>query len=77
MTAGFFCGRLLADVGAKVIKVEQPEGDPGRFKYWIGVLTPVVSGIGRWPHATAAGSGWAFHRVVLHARGQPPSAWLL
>ena len=27
---GYLCGRLLADLGALVIKVEPPGGDPGR-----------------------------------------------
>ncbi|MCH2171334.1 CoA transferase [Myxococcota bacterium] len=40
--AGAYCGKLFADMGAEVIKVERPGGDAARFEppFWNGVPGP-------------------------------------
>ena len=39
---GFFAGRLLGDLGADVIKIEPPGGDPARRRapFWGGIEDP-------------------------------------
>jgi crotonobetainyl-CoA:carnitine CoA-transferase CaiB-like acyl-CoA transferase len=39
---GFLCGKILADLGVNVIKVEKPGGDPSRFSgpFWGGQPDP-------------------------------------
>jgi len=50
---GSFCGKLMADAGACVTKVEPPSGDPGRFigPFWHGVFHPERS-LPFWYHNT-------------------------
>jgi benzylsuccinate CoA-transferase BbsE subunit len=42
---GFLCGKILADLGVDVIKVERPGGDPSRNKgpFWHDVPDPEKS----------------------------------
>jgi crotonobetainyl-CoA:carnitine CoA-transferase CaiB-like acyl-CoA transferase len=44
--AGAFCARLLADLGAEVVKIEPPDGDPARHSgpFPPGRATPETSG---------------------------------
>ena len=45
---GWLCGRILADLGADVVKVEPPGGDPGRLR------PPLIEG----PTGVVAGCAW-------------------
>ncbi len=42
LPAASYCARLLADLGAEVIKLEPPDGDPARH------LPPRMTGQGAW-----------------------------
>jgi len=50
---GALCGRILGDLGADVVKVEPPGGDPARL------LPPFVDGV---PHADRSLRFWAFNQ---------------
>ena len=49
MLAGPFCGMLLADLGAEVIKIEAPDGDLGRTisPHWIGPYNAYFASLNR------------------------------
>src|SRR5689334_10527279 len=50
---GALCGRILRDLGADVVKVEPPGGDPARS------LPPFVDGV---PHPDRSLRFWAFNQ---------------
>ena len=49
---GFLCGKILADLGADVIKVERPGGDPSRQ------IGPFYKGV---PHPEKSLYWWAYN----------------
>jgi len=63
---GHLCGRLLADLGVDVIKVEPPGGDPSR------ALPPVRDGTGLYWHASNGGK-----RGITLALDRPEAAAVL
>ncbi len=46
--SGSYCGKLLADLGAEVVKIEAPGGDPGRFAEprWQGARSGAADSFG-------------------------------
>jgi crotonobetainyl-CoA:carnitine CoA-transferase CaiB-like acyl-CoA transferase len=60
---GFLCGKILAELGVDVIKIEKPGGDPSRMTgpYWHDQADPEKTGL----HTTAAS---AESRLILRSR---------